>query len=265
MEIAVPHHRLTATEQSPRKSPSITTVSLVIPVLNEEAALGRTLRCLKMLEPAPLEVIVVDGGSTDRTIALAESAGARVVNCELAGRSRQMNRGAAAAVGEILCFLHADTLLPDDAIAVMDKTLSDPRISCAGFISLMTGSTQIRWGVSLHNFLKTYYAPLLFRPHLFVRGLRLLFGDQAMFCRRQDFLNCGGFDDELPIMEEADLCLKLTHLGQIRQVNRVVQSSDRRVAKWGILKANAIYLMIGFLWGIGVSGQTLKRFYEDVR
>ncbi len=265
MEIAVSHHRLTEAELSPREISPTTTVSIVIPVLNEEAALGRTLRCLKNLEPFPLEVIVVDGGSTDRTIAIAEAAGARVIICELAGRSRQLNRGAAVAGGSLVCFLHADTLLPDDAIAVMEKILANPAIACAGFISLMTGPTQIRWVVSLHNCLKTYYAPLLFRPHRFLQGLRLLFGDQAIFCRRQDFLACGGFDDELPIMEEADLCLKLSRLGRIQQVNRVVQSSDRRVAKWGSLKANAIYLMIGFLWGIGVSGQTLKRFYEDVR
>lgn len=265
MEIAVSNDRITGAELSSRETLSTITVSIIIPVLNEEAALGRTVRCLKALEPAPLEVIIVDGGSTDRTVAIAESAGARVVACNQTGRSRQMNRGAAAAVGDIVCFLHADTLLPDDAIAVMGKTLANPAIVCAGFISLMTGPTQIRWAISLHNFLKTYYAPLLFRPHLFFRGLRLLFGDQAMFCRRQDFLNCGGFDDELPIMEEADLCLKFCRLGQIQQVNRVVQSSDRRVAKWGILKANAIYLMIGFLWGIGVSGQRLKQFYEDVR
>jgi GT2 family glycosyltransferase len=86
-----------------------------------------------------------------------------------------------------------------------------------------------------------------------------------MFCRRQDFLDCGGFDAELPIMEEADLCMKLTRYGRLCQVNRVVQSSDRRVAQWGTLKANFIYLMIGCLWGIGVPAQTLKRFYDDVR
>jgi len=86
-----------------------------------------------------------------------------------------------------------------------------------------------------------------------------------MFCRRADFVACGGFDPKLPIMEEADLCLKLCRLGRIRQVNRVVQSSDRRVAAWGFWKANGIYLMIGLLWGMGVSAKTLKRFYAEVR
>ena len=241
-------------------------VSIIIPTLNEAIALGRTLRCLSVLNPPAWEILVVDGGSQDETVAIAETAASLVVTSEQAGRAIQMNRGAEAATGEILCFLHADTLVPDDLVTVIARTLANPAIACGGFISLMTGTETTRWGVSLHNYLKTYYAPLLFRPYLFwFKGLRLLFGDQVMFCRRGDFWACGGFDPALPIMEEADLCLKLLSYGRICQVNRVVQSSDRRVAKWGALKATAIYLYIGFLWGIGASATTLKRFYEDIR
>ncbi|PSB27455.1 TIGR04283 family arsenosugar biosynthesis glycosyltransferase [Stenomitos frigidus] len=241
-------------------------VSIIIPTLNEAAALERTLRGLSVLDPPAWEILVVDGGSHDETVTIATSTAGTVITSEQAGRSIQMNRGAEVATGEILCFLHADTLVPDDAIAVMTKTLANPAIACGGFISLMTGTETTRWGVSLHNYLKTYYAPLLFRPYrFFFKGLRLLFGDQVMFCRRGDFWACGGFDPALPIMEEADLCLKLLPYGRIRQVNRVVQSSDRRVAKWGTLKATAIYLYVGFLWGMGASATTLKRFYEDIR
>jgi rSAM/selenodomain-associated transferase 2 len=241
-------------------------VSIIIPTLNEATSLGRTLHCLSVLDPPAWEILVVDGGSRDDTVAIAASISATVIHSEQAGRSIQMNRGAEVATGEILCFLHADTLVPDDVIAVIERTLGNPAIACGGFISLMAGTETTRWGVSLHNYLKTYYAPLLFRPHLFwFKGLRLLFGDQVMFCRRRDFWACGGFDPALPIMEEADLCLKLLPYGRIRQVNRVVQSSDRRVAKWGALKATAIYLYVGFLWGMGASATTLKRFYEDIR
>lgn len=176
-----------------------------------------------------------------------------------------MNHGAKFATGDILCFLHADTCVPDDLIAVIEQTLVDSTVACGGFISLMSGQQTTRWGISLHNYLKTYYAPLLFRPHLFFKGLRLLFGDQVMFCRRADFWDCGGFDEALPIMEDGDLCLRLFKKGKIRQVNRIVQSSDRRVARWGSWKATAIYLYVGCLWGIGVSTSYLKRFYEDIR
>lgn len=247
-------------------------VSIIIPTLNEAGCLERTLRCLNLLRPPAWEILVVDGGSQDETVAVAEAfcqrstgVAARILHSAQKGRSLQLNLGAKAATGDILCFLHADTLVPDDLVAVIDRTLANAGIAGGGFISLMTGDDTTRWSISLHNFLKTYYAPLLFRPHLFFRGLRLLFGDQVMFCRYDDFWACGGFNAALPIMEEADLCIKLVERGRICQVNRVVQSSDRRVAKWGELKATAIYLYIGFLWGVGVSASRLKRVYEDIR
>ena len=248
-------------------------VSIVIPTLNEQTSLGRTLRQLTLLNPPAWEILVVDGGSSDQTVAIAHNSlelfngtvNVQVLSCAEPGRSIQMNYGALAATGDIVCFLHADTCVPDDLVAVISQTLAQPNIACGGFISLMVGSQTTRWGISLHNYLKTYYAPLLFKPHLFFKGLRLLFGDQVMFCRRHDFWDCGGFDPALPIMEDGDLCLKLVKKGRIYQVNRIVQSSDRRVAKWGSWKATAIYLYIGFLWGIGVSATYLKRFYQDIR
>jgi rSAM/selenodomain-associated transferase 2 len=241
-------------------------VSIVIPVLNEASCLNRTLRCLRWLDPPVAEILVVDGGSTDDTVKIAKSAGVIVIQSEECSRSRQMNCGARVATGDVLCFIHADTLVPDDLVAVIDRILAEPRIVCGGFISLMTGSQAVRWGISLHNFLKTYYAPLLFRPRRFLfQGFRLLFGDQAMFCRREDFWAIDGFDPALPIMEDADLCRRIGWRGRIVQVNRVVQSSDRRVAKWGALKATAIYLAIGLLWGFGVSPTYLKKFYDEIR
>ena len=240
-------------------------ISIIIPTLNEASCLGRSLRQLSCLDPPAWEVLVVDGGSEDETIAVVQKAGVHILISNERGRAVQMNRGAEAATGEILCFLHADTSVPDDLVSVIEQTLGDETIACGGFISLMTGFQTTRWGVSLHNYLKTYYAPLIFRPHLFFKGLRLLFGDQVMFCRRADFWESGGFNSALPILEDGDLCLKLVRRGRIRLVNRIVQSSDRRVARWGSLKATAIYLYIGFLWGFGVSATYLKQFYEDIR
>lgn len=248
-------------------------VSIVIPMLNEAALLARTLRHIGALCPAPLEVILVDGGSDDGSVAIAQTActtslahiPTHILTTATCGRGLQMNCGAKAASGEVLCFLHADTLVPDDLMALIMATLGDRHCVGGGFISLMAGQTQICWGVTLHNVLKTYYAPLLFRPHLFFRGLRVFFGDQAMFCRQQAFWGCGGFDESLPLMEDADLCRRLYRWGRLRLVNRTVQVSDRRVAKLGILKANWIYFYIGFLWGLGVSARYLKQFYDDIR
>lgn len=136
----------------------MTRVSIIVPTLNEAECLGRALRHLNLLEPAAWEVLVVDGGSEDETVALAEvhqiiqTARLCVLSSEERGRAVQMNRGAQAATGEILCFLHADTTVPDDLVAVIERTLADQTVACGGFISLMAGPQTTRWGVSAQLF-----------------------------------------------------------------------------------------------------------------
>lgn len=241
-------------------------LSVIIPTLNEASYLARTLRCLEVLDPPAAEIIVVDGGSVDDTVAIAQVPGTKVLCAPQAGRSKQMNQGAQAASGDVLCFIHADTLVPDDLVTVIDAAFANPKVVCGGFISVMAGAQTTRWGVTLHNLVKTYYGPLLFRPHLFFgRGMRLFFGDQVMFCRRQTFWDCGGFNPDLPVMEEADFCQRIAHYGQMRLVNRVVQTSDRRVAQLGSGKANAIYLIVGILWALGLPATSLKRLYAEIR
>jgi rSAM/selenodomain-associated transferase 2 len=241
-------------------------VSIIIPTLNEAAYLARTLRCLAQLDPPATDIIVVDGGSVDDTLAIAQVPWVKVLAAPQAMRSVQMNLGAQAATGEVLCFLHADTLVPDDLIAVIESVFTDPNVICGAFISVMTGPQTICWGVTLQNFVKTYWGPLLFRPHLFFgKGMRLFFGDQAIFCRQQPFWDCGGFDVNTPVMEESDFCQRITHHGRMRLVNRIVQASDRRVAHLGPLKANTIYLTVGILWAFGVPATVLKRLYAEIR
>ncbi|NEP40991.1 MAG: glycosyltransferase [Okeania sp. SIO2G4] len=240
-------------------------ISIIIPTFNEAAYLSRTLNNLSVLTPPAKEILVVDSYSEDETVSIALSFGVSVIYSPQRGRSIQMNLGAQKATGEILCFIHADTIVPDDLISIIYQTLANPNIVCGGFISIMCNSKTTRWSIALHNYLKTFYAPLIFRPYLFLKGLRILFGDQVIFCRRTDFWKVDGFDINQPIMEDADLCLKLVKHGRIYLVNRFVYTSDRRVAKWGIFKANFIYLFIGFLWGFGVSPTFLKRFYQDIR
>jgi len=240
-------------------------VAIVIPMLNEAQALPRLLRSLAALHPPPAEMLAVDGGSSDGSAALARAGGLRVIEYEVrGGRAAQINCGVAQVSAPLVCILHADTLLPGDAIAVIAAVLADPRTALAGFTPLLSGPETVRWGTSLHNWIKTWYAPLLFRPGLFLRGGRLLFGDHAMFFRRADFMAVGGCDPALTIMEDADLCIRFCRLGRIRLVNRVVITSDRRVAAWGGLKANWIYLKVGVKWGLGRRGQS-GRDYPDVR
>ncbi|MCB2046679.1 MAG: glycosyltransferase [Novosphingobium sp.] len=241
----------------------MSSVSLVIPVLNEAKALPDLIEAIAALDPPPDEVLVVDGGSQDATCELAREANWRVIDATR-GRATQINAGVAAARGPLVCVLHADTIPPSDAIAVIRETLANTRISLAGFTPLICGPEKTRWGTSFHNWIKTWYAPALLRPHLFFRGVRLLFGDHAMFFRREQFLEVGGCDPGTPVMEEADLCIRLAKLGRVRLVPRIIRTSDRRVAAWGPLRANWIYLKVGVMWAFGAR-QRLARHYPDVR
>ena len=243
----------------------MTGVAIVIPMLNEAAGLPRRLlRSLAAFEPPPAEVLAVDGGSVDASVAIAEAARLRVVWHDTRGRVAAINRGVQEARAPIICVLHVDTLLPDDAVAVMRRVLADPGITLAGFTALLSGPDRVRWGTSLHNWIKTWYAPLLFRPLLFLHGVRLLFGDHAMFFCRADFLAVGGCNPTMLIMEEADLCIRFHQLGRTRLVNRVVITSDRRVAAWGALRVNWTYLKVGARWALGFR-KGLERHYPDVR
>ncbi|WP_043837878.1 glycosyltransferase [Muricoccus aerilatus] len=242
----------------------MTGVAIVIPVLNEVASLPALLRNLAALHPPPDEIVAVDGGSGDGSAAMARTGGLRVVEHPVRGRAAQINRGVEEVSASVVLVLHADTTLPEDAVAVVRRVMADPGTALAGFTPLLSGLETVRWGTSFHNWIKTWYAPLLFRPHLFLRGARLLFGDHAMFFRRADFLAVGGCDTTLAVMEDADLCIRFARLGRTRLVNRVVLTSDRRVAAWGGLRANWVYLKVGVRWGLGLR-KRLDRHYPDVR
>ena len=233
-------------------------------MLNEVRSLPRLLPSLAALRPAPADIVVVDGGSDDGSVALMQDAGLRVVACGQIGRGAAINLGVAEAAAPLVCVLHADTLLPVDAVAVMEAVLADPRTVLAGFTSILRGPRGVCWGTSFHNWIKFWYAPLLFRPVPFLRGLRLLFGDHAMFFRRAEFLEVGGCDRSLPVMEDADLCLRFYRLGRIRLVNRVVTTSDRRIAAWGAVKANWIYFIVGARWALGFTKELGAR-YPNIR
>lgn len=240
-------------------------VSVIIPTLNEEHTLPEVLGRLKELDPQPKEIIVVDGGSEDWTINIANSFNIKVLESSRSGRAVQLHHGAEQASGDYLIFLHADTLVPNDLVLCVRKTLDNPQVSLGSFIAIMKGKQTRKWFTFL-NYIKTYLCPLFYRPLSFFRGrLKLLFGDQVMFCRKADYLKAGGFDTGMDVMEEADLCLKMSRLGRAKMVHRCVYSSDRRVAKWGFWKANRIYLYITFAWAFGVKNDKLAHLYTKIR
>ena len=239
-------------------------VTILIPTWNEEQALPATLASLKAMHPPPDEVLLVDGGSDDATLAIAQEAGITAVTSPKKRRAAQINHGVSIATGEVVCVLHADSLLPADAVAVIRTTMADPRIALASFMPRIAGPGGTRWGSTFHNWIKTWYAPLLTRPLLFVRGVRLLFGDHAMFFRREHYLAVGGCDERVVVMEEADLCIKLAHFGRTKMVHRWVWTSDRRITAWGRWRANWIYFKVGMMWAMGAR-ERLADHYPDIR
>lgn len=239
-------------------------VTILIPTYNEEQALPATIAALALLDPPADELLVVDGGSTDATCSLARAAGVACLDAPRKGRGAQINFGVAQAQGEVVCVLHADSLLPRDAVAVIRSAMADPRTALASFMPRIAGAGGTRWGSTFHNFIKTWYVPLLFRPLLFVRGVRLLYGDHAMFFRRRDFIALGGCDERVVVLEEAELCIKFAALGRTRLVRRWVLTSDRRIAAWGRWRANWIYFKVSAMWAMGARAQ-LAEHYPDIR
>ncbi|MEP0390676.1 MAG: glycosyltransferase [Erythrobacter sp.] len=242
----------------------MTSVTIVIPTFNEEAALPATIDGLRRLSPQPDEVLIADGGSKDATAKIAADAGFTVVNCPRKGRGAQINQGIANAKGELICVLHADSVLPEDAVTLIRETMADKKTALSSFFPKLVGERRTRWGSTLHNIVKTWYAPLLTRPDLFFRGVRLLFGDHAMFFRRKDFLGFGGCDERVVIMEEAGLCINFAKLGRTRVIRRWVVTSDRRITELGSLRANYIYLKVALMWSLGVR-EGLSEHYPDIR
>lgn len=241
-------------------------VSIVIPTLNEEKSLPEIFENLKKLDPKPFEIIIADGVSKDRTPELVTQNGYKLIRVIGRGRALQMNEGAQAAKGDIIVFLHADTLVPKDLVHIVNDTLKNPKIAMGGFICLMKGKYRTQWFISLNNYFKTYLAAFFYNPYrFFCKGFRFLFGDQVMFCKKEDFQKIGGFDSNLPIMEDADICIRINKIGRIKQISRIVHSSDRRVASLGTFKAYMIYATIAILWYFGASPHWLKSQYDDIR
>ncbi len=194
-------------------------ISVIIPVANEAAALPQTLA---RLGGAPNEIIVVDAQSEDETAAIARSSGCTVLAFPERHRARQMNFGAAAARGRVLLFLHADTLVPEGALAKIIDAIERRGAVGGGFARRYRSR-------SLTLALTTRLASL--RNRLF--GWHL--GDQAIFVRRDVFEQLGGYRD-LPIFEDLDFSRRLRAQGRTVTLTPPVRSSARRFAARGPLR-----------------------------
>ncbi len=231
----------------------MTTISVIIPTLNEERSLPGTLACLS--ESTFTEIILVDGGSTDGTLHLARefcvnTANARTITAPQ-GRARQMNEGAKASEGDILMFLHADTRLPAQAQRIVERALAKP--TAVGGRFNVRFDTPSAWGRIISSFMN-------YRSRL----TSIVTGDQALFVRRQVFELLGGFS-EIPLMEDIEFSRRLQQAGRIVALRDTVVTSFRRWHTQGPLRTIVLMWTLRFLYWVGVSPHQLARVYRSVR
>ncbi len=224
-------------------------ISVIVPALNEAGYILESLASARAgYSPAEVELIVVDGGSTDGTPRLIPG-DARLLAAPR-GRAVQLNCGARASRGEVLLFLHADTRLPAGWREAVVGSLRWPEVSGGAF--------QIRIVPAL--------GPLHLLNHLRLPAdWRLMFGDQAQFARREAFFRVGGFP-EIPLMEDLELARRLGRVGRLARLPLRVSSSSRRFREVGSWRQTWLNLSLVFRYlYCGQAPADLARSYRSSR
>jgi rSAM/selenodomain-associated transferase 2 len=228
-------------------------ISLIIPALDEERHLARTLEALARAAPPRPEVIVVDGGSRDRTLEIARSyRGVKALAYGRACRALQMNAGAGVAAGEILLFLHADVILPAAAFGSITAALADPEV--------LGGCFEVCFPEAAPRAMRLMAAGINLRTRLF----RTATGDQAIFVRRAAFDEIGGYP-EIPLMEDVELFAAIKRRGRVTVLPGPVEVSPRRWLRRGIWRTMLLMYALRGGYGLGLRPAALKKFFRDVR
>lgn len=224
-------------------------LTAIVPMLNEERAIEATLEALRR-GAADAEIIVVDGGSSDRSVALARARCDRVI-VSTRGRARQMNAGAAAAAGDALVFVHADTLVGDGFAREIAAAMANPKVIGGRFdIAFDEYGGGLRMVAAMIN--------------LRSRMMRSATGDQAIFVRRDAFFRLGGFA-EIELCEDVDFVRRMKRLGRLACLRATVQTSSRRWRRFGVGRTIFRMWLIKSLYLAGASPAWLKRHYADAR
>jgi len=224
-------------------------LSIIVPVLDEAAGISATLDALRPFRQRGAEVIVVDGGSRDNTMALARPLADRVIAAPR-GRGAQMNAGAAIATGDVLLFLHADTRLPPAADGLLLEAMRDS--------SWQWGRFDVRIE-SRHVLLPLVAGFMNWRS--LVTGIAT--GDQAMFVTRSAFDKVGGFPD-IPLMEDVALSKRLKRVSRPLGLAARVVTSGRRYDERGVIRTILLMWRLRLEFFLGVEPSTLARRYGYV-
>jgi len=225
--------------------------AVVIPALNEAARIGA---CLESIGVEAAEVVVVDGGSSDDTVArAADFAGVRVLSCP-SGRGGQLGRGAQATSAPRLLFLHADCRLPKGWLESAGRALDDPEVALAYF-RLHTEPSDPGAGRLAQGWLRLI--------DLRSFGFGLPYGDQAHAVRREVYEEVGGYP-AIPLMEDVVLARACRRLGRIRRLPLEIRTTGRRFERRPFM-TRLCTATFPLLFRLGVSPWTLARWYQEIR
>jgi len=222
-------------------------IAVIIPALNEAPGLQQTLAPLLDWRAHGHELILVDGGSTDATASIAAAAGVRVLRSEK-GRARQMNAGAAAASGDVLLFLHADTELPPHAAELISAGLSSGKHCWGRFDVRIRGRARMFPVISSMINLRS-------------RLSGIATGDQALFMTRPAYAVVGGFPD-LPLMEDVEICKRLKRHSRPLCLRERVSTSGRRWETRGVWRTIVLMWRLRFAYWCGTPADQLARLYR---
>lgn len=221
-------------------------LSIIIPTFNEAAAIGPLLQYLQQHTSMGTEIIVADGGSADKTRAIVQQTGARMLHCRQKGRGPQMNEGAAASSGDILYFLHADTYPPVAFEAQIKQAVQQ---------GMGSGCFRLRFDFP-HWFLQLNAWFTRFN----VDAIR--FGDQSLFVRRDVFTEVRGFNEKLLLLEDQEVISRLRKITPFVVLPQQVVTSARKYKEVGVYRLQAGYFLVYGLYRMGVSQEQLVRVYK---
>jgi rSAM/selenodomain-associated transferase 2 len=225
-------------------------LSIIVPTLNEADCIVATLHALQPLRLRGAEVIVVDGGSEDNTLALANPLSDRALVAPR-GRACQQNAGASIARGDTLLFLHADTLVPSDVDNLIAEALRDKTCVWGRFdVQISPPSktlTLVAWAMNFRS-----------------RRTGIATGDQALFVRRSAFIQVGKFPDQ-PLMEDIALSKKLRTLSPPAALRARVTTAARRWQRYGVWRTIVKMWLLRLAYFFGVPATQLSRHYSNER
>jgi|SRR5690554_2754524 len=224
-------------------------LSIIVPVFNEVDAIEPFINYIhNEMDGHDVELLLIDGGSTDGTLEICQDKSVTVHKSKITGRAAQMNKGASLAKGEVLYFLHVDSLPPNGFISQIEKHIKG---------GLKAGCFQLSF-VPTHPILKVYAWFTRFNLTIF------RFGDQSLFVARKEFEVVGGFDEDLVVMEDQKLVRELKKITRFYISSKKIKTSSRKYFTVGVIKLQLIFTAILCMYYLGTPQNILVKLYKKL-